>query len=172
MADIQTVVRSVKEPLRAYNFLVELPSEFGNSDKLKYQVLSVSLPSFIGFDVEEMMYAPQFFVPFPVKFERGDELEISFWEDEELSVWKYFSNWRDKVVNMNEDDVYWMNYALRREYVRDVYIRILNVKGEAVRSVALIEAYPVKVSSFRFGYSENEVVSVDVSFVYKKIEIK
>ncbi|MEM0333725.1 MAG: hypothetical protein QXX30_04695, partial [Candidatus Aenigmatarchaeota archaeon] len=102
MADIQTVVKSVKEPLRAYNFLVDLPSEFGDANRLKYHVLSVELPSFVGFDVEEMMYAPGFNVPFPAKFRREDVVKVTFWEDEELSVWSYFREWRNRIIDMNE----------------------------------------------------------------------
>lgn len=172
MADIQSVIKSVKEPLRIYNFLVELPSEFGNSDKLKYQVLSVELPAFIGFDVEEVMYAPGFSVRFPAKFRCEDVVKISFWEDEELSVWLYFMKWRDRVVDMNEDSVYFMNYNLRREYVRDVYVRVLDVRGGIIRSVRVIEAFPSSVSSLSFRYGENELVTVDVEFSYKSIKIE
>ena len=44
----------VKEPLRAYNFEVELPRDFGDADRLKYQVRSVQFPVWFNLETEEV----------------------------------------------------------------------------------------------------------------------
>lgn len=167
--DIQKVISQVGEPLRRYNYIVELPAEFGNAERLKYQAISVGIPSFFDFEIEKMQYGPGFDVEFPSAFGDKDVVEIEFWEDADMTVYNYFYNWREKIVNLDTDSADLMNFRLRKEYVRDITVYTLDLKGRFCGGFKVREAFPVRLQKYDFSYGDSDIVRIRVEFRYRDI---
>jgi hypothetical protein len=163
----------VKEPLRAYSFEVELPRDFGDADRLKYQVKSVEFPVWFDLEVEGVRAGGLGFYFLPDDFSGKAEVRVEFWEDVELSVQRYFNKWRSKMV---VESVVGTPYRELRElpskWMKDVLVHVLDVKGKRVGSYRLRKCYPISIDAMRLGYAENEVVSVSVSLVVHGIELE
>lgn len=170
--DIQTVIKTVREPLRSYNFEVILPAEFGNSERLRYMVRSVDLPSFFNLETEKVEVAPGFEIEYPAGFRKDDRVSLEFWEDEDLSVYEYFLKWRGRIVDLEYGSATLMNFARRRDYVRSFDVYLLNIRNERVKKVKIMEAFPVGVERFSFSYSESNVVTVRVDFCCTEIKVE
>jgi len=162
----------VKEPLRAYSFEVELPHDFGDVSRLRYQVKSVQFPVWFNLEVEGVRVEGLGYYFLPVDFESREEVKVDFWEDVELSVQRYFGNWRKLMV---VEEVVGTPYRELRElpsrWMKDVVVHVFDVKGRKVASYRLKKCYPVGIEVVRLGYEVNELVEVSVSFVVHGIEV-
>jgi hypothetical protein len=162
----------VKEPLRAYSFEVELPRDLGDADRLKYQVKSVQFPLWFNLEAEGVRVGGVGYYFLPDDFEGRGEVKVDFWEDVELSVQKYFSNWRKLMV---VEDVVGTPFRELKElpskWMKDVVVHVLDVKGRRVGSYRLRKCYPVSVDVISLGYERSEVVEVSVSFVLHGVEV-
>jgi hypothetical protein len=172
MVGLSQIPGIVKEPLRAYSFEVELPRDFGDADRLRYQVKSVQFPVWFDLETEGVRGEGVGYYFLPVDFEGKGELKIEFWEDVELSVQRYFSSWRKLMV---VEDVVGTPYRELKElpskWMKDVVVHVLDVKGKRVGSYWLRKCYPIGIDAVSLGYENNDVVEVSVSFVLHGIEV-
>jgi hypothetical protein len=163
----------VKEPLRAYSFEVELPRDFGDADKLKYQVKSVEFPVWFDLEVEGVRVEGLGFYFLPDDFSGKGEVKVEFWEDVELSVQRYFNKWRSKmVVESVAGTPYRELRDLPSKWMKDVVVHVLDVKGKRVGSYRLRKCYPVSIDVMRLGYENNEVVAVGVTLIMHGIKLE
>ena len=163
----------VKEPLRAYSFEIELPRDFGDADKLKYQVKSVEFPVWFDLEVEGVRVEGLGFYFLPDDFSGKAEVKVEFWEDVELSVQRYFNNWRSKIVSESVAGTPYRELKeLPSKWMKDVVVHVLDVKGKRIGSYRLRKCYPVTVDAMRLGYESNEVVSVNVTLIIHGIELE
>jgi len=162
----------VGEPLRAYSFEVELPHDFGDASRLKYQVKSVQFSVWFNLETEGVRVEGLGYYFLPVDFEGKGEVRMDFWEDVELSVQRYFGNWRKLIV---VEEVVGTPYRELRElpsrWMKDVVVNVFDVKGRKVGSYRLRKCYPVGIEVVRLGYESNELVEVSVSLVLHGIEV-
>jgi hypothetical protein len=169
---LSRVVGIVREPLRSYSFEVELPYDFGDASRLRYQVKSVQFPVWFNLETEGVRVEGLGYYFLPIDFESREEVRIDFWEDVELSVQRYFGNWRKLIV---VEDVVGTPYRELRElpskWMKDVVVHMFDVKGRKVASYRLRKCYPVGIEVINLGYESNEVVEVSVSFVVHGIEV-
>jgi len=162
----------VKEPLRAYNFEVELPRDFGDADRLKYQVRSVQFPVWFNLETEEVRVEALGYYFLPSDFEARNDVKIEFWEDVELSVQKYFNKWRRLIIGeVVSGTPYRELKELPSKWMKDVVVHVLDGKGKRVGSYRLRKCYPTGIDTVNLGYEQNEVVVVSVSLVVHGIEI-
>jgi hypothetical protein len=165
-----SVVAGVSEPLRAYNWEVDLPAEFGNVDKLKYQIQSVKLPPWVDIDTESVRWNNMGALNLPAGFNTKLDVSISFWEDEALSIHKYFEAWRKKVVKSEDyNSGEYREVGLPSTYVRTVKVYYTNLKGNRIGGYTLIGSYPIGISDIDLSYSESKVVEVSVNFACSNI---
>lgn len=173
MIGISQVVGIVKEPLRAYSFEVELPRDFGDADRLRYQVKSVEFPVWFDLEVEGVRVEGLGYYFLPDDFSGKVEVKVEFWEDVELLVQRYFNKWRSMMVM---ESVTGMPYRELKElpskWMKDVLVHVLDVKGRKVRSYRLRKCYPMSVDVMRLGYESNEVVEVGVTLIVHGIELE
>ena len=164
------VVGLVKEPLRAYWFEVVLPSEFGNAERLKYQLRGIRFPAWFRISTEEFRVEAlgKWFLPSDLSIEK--EVELEFWESADLAVQEYFRRWRSMVIK-EESGVLWRELGdVPSRWMRDVELRFLSVKGERVGGYKFVKCYPVGVEVGDLRYENNDVVTVSVSLVVHRIE--
>lgn len=172
MLDIREVVARVGEPVRSYNFVVYLPSDFGNADLLKYQLISVEVPLFHSFETEGMPYAPSLPLPLPSGFNSFPEATLTFWENENFDVYNYFSRWKNSVAYFDDFSTYFMNHKFRKQYVKDVKVEVLSVDGRVVGCFTLLEAFPTSLNNITFSYRESELLTVEVTFVCRRVNFE
>jgi len=172
VAGISQIVGIVKEPLRAYNFEVDLPRDFGDADRLKYQVRSAQFPVWFNLEVQEVRVEALGYYFLPSNFEVRNEVKIDFWEDAELSVQRYFNDWRNMIVGESVSGTLYRELKeLPSKWMRDVGVYLIDGKGERVGSYRLRKCYPVGIDALRLGYEANEVVVISVSLIVHGIEI-
>ena len=173
LTGLSQVVGIVKEPLRAYSFEVELPHDFGNADKLKYQVKSVEFPVWFDLEVEGVRVEGLGYYFLPDEFSGKADVKIEFWEDVGLSVQRYFNSWRSKIVSESVMGTPFRELKdLPSKWMKDVVVYVLDVKGNRVGSYRLRKCYPVSIDVMRLGYENNEVISVNVTLVMHGVELQ
>jgi hypothetical protein len=163
----------VKEPLRAYSFEVELPRDFGDAEKLRYQVKSVEFPVWFDLEVEGVRVEGLGFYFLPDDFSGKAEVKVEFWEDVELSVLRYFNKWRSKIVSESVAGTPYRELKdLPSKWMKDVLVYVLDVKGKRVGTYRLRKCYPISIDMVRFGYENNEIVSVSVTLIVHGIDLE
>jgi hypothetical protein len=173
MVGISQIVGIVKEPIRAYSFEVELPRDFGDADRLRYQVKSVEFPVWFDLEVEGVRVEGLGYYFLPDDFSGKAEVKVGFWEDVELSVQRYFNKWRSMMVMESVTGTPYRELKeLPSKWMKDVLVHVLDVKSRRVGSYRLRKCYPVSIDGMRFGYESNEVVEVGVTLVVHGIELE
>lgn len=172
MASLSTVIGLVREPLRSYNFEVVLPVQFGDSQRLKYLVRSVSCPAVVNLSVERELPYSLVYKGNVISGLDFDELTVGFMETEDKAVLKYFESWRKRIVISEEvGSAYFYSFRLSREYKRSVEVWWLGVDGERKFGFRFEGAFPISVSVLKGRYDGNEVVEVEVKFAYDFIKV-
>ncbi len=162
----------VKEPLRVYSFEVELSYDFGDADKLRYQVKSVEFPVWFDLEVDGVRVEGLGYYFLPDDFSGKGDVKIEFWEDVELSVQRYFNKWRSMIVSENVVGTPFRELKeLPSRWMKDIVVHVFDVKGRKVGSYRLRKCYPAGVDVMRLSYESNEVVGVGVSLVVHGIEL-
>lgn len=157
-------VAGIVEPLRVYNYEVILPREFGDSERLRYQVRNVGFPVWWNLRVEEVRRQNLGKWYLPVDFEKEEDFTIEFWESEDLAVQSYFDSWREKIVGEQVvGEVSRELISVPREWMKDVEVLLLNSAGSVVRRYRLVNCYPVAMSIGKLDYGVSEVVLVTVT---------
>jgi hypothetical protein len=170
---LSQVVGIVKEPLRAYSFEVELPRDFGDAERLRYQVKSVEFPVWFDLEVEGVRVEGLGYYFLPDEFSGKADVKIEFWEDVGLSVQRYFNNWRSKIVSESVIGTPYRELKdLPSKWMKDVVVHVLDVKGKRVGSYRLRKCYPASIDVMRLGYENNEVISVNVTLVMHGVELQ
>jgi hypothetical protein len=166
------VVGRVKDPIRAYAFRVKLPRDFGNADVVALQVRSVQFPVWLGIDTEELRWRGQGYYVLPSEIESHGELQIEFWENKDFSVQLYFDMWRSRIINDPfEAEPFRELKAVPSKWMKDVYIDVIGSGGVPVGIYKFSLCYPTKVDVLRFGYDNNEVLTVSVTLVFHSVSL-
>ena len=164
------VVGQVEDPIRSYAFRVRLPIDFGNADILALQVKSVQFPFWLNIDTEGLRWKGQGYYVLPSEIESHGELQIEFWESRDFSVQLYFNTWRSKIVNDPfEAEPFRELKAVPSTWMKDVYVDVLGLDGSSASTYKFSLCYPTKVDTLRFGYSDNDVLTVSVTLVFHSV---
>ena len=164
------VVGRVEDPVRAYSFRVRLPSSFGNADVVALQVKSVQFPFWLNIDTEGLRWKGQGYYVLPSEIETHGELQIEFWESRGYLVQLYFDTWRSRIVkDPFEAEPFRELTDVPSKWMKDVYVDIIGSGGYSSGTYKFSWCYPTKIDTLRFGYDNNEVLTVSVTLVFHSI---
>jgi len=164
------VVGMVNDPIRAYAFRVRLPFEFGNADVVALQVKSVQFPVWFNIDTEGLRWKGQGYYVLPSEIESHGELQMEFWESTDFSVQLYFNTWRGMIVtDPFEAEPFRELKDVPSKWMKDVYIDVIGSDVVPVGIYKFSLCYPTKVDVLRFGYDNNEVLTVSVTLVFHSV---
>lgn len=169
--DIQSITSYFQEPIRAYNFSVRLPNDFGDNDVVENRIISVEF-NFPEIKLDwETKVAPGYSVPLISNIDSNEELTMEFIEAEDGKVHSYFKNWRDRIFNWNSMDTTFCEISLPREYKRDIIVDVLNSDDSIWNSYLFLGSFPTEIEGFQFSFKENDVLKIKVSFAWDYVEI-
>jgi len=164
------IVGRVEDPVRAYAFNVRLPYDFGNAELLRLQVKSVQFPFWLSIDTESLRWQGQGYYVLPSEIETHGELQIEFWESKGSLVQLYFDTWRSRIVkDPFEAEPFRELKAVPSKWMKDVYIDIVGSGGYSAGTYKFGLCYPTKIDTLRFGYDNNEVLTVSVTLVFHSV---
>jgi hypothetical protein len=170
---LSDVIGKVREPLRAYNFEVILPSDFASPDivrRLTYQVQDVSLPIFDKIDTENYFPAYGRVMQIPARWQDFD-LSITFWESDDKVVMSYFQKWiQSMLIDTDIDSGQYRYFKPLKEFRKNVEVWFLNLKGERAWGVKCLECYPTSAEQLRLDYARSDLLTITVNFAVTAIE--
>jgi len=159
-------IPGVAEPLRAYLWeltFVRTPSGVNIPEGLKLRAVSSRIPG-RTFERIEMHYL---WMTWAVHGREGvdKEIELEFWEGVDMAVRNAFMKWLELVGN-------WANgeQAYKDEVSGDIQLKLLDGKGNPVRTIVLRNAMLIALDTRDLRYDSNEVVSFTARFWYDWFE--
>ena len=172
--ELSRVVGVVGELSRAYNYEVELPSEFVTSvtdlERIRILCYEVSLPPLINIEAErDFPVAPGYYLPRPTGIQVG-EVVLRFWETEDKVVLRYFKNWRNKMIVLDSGRSNFAEFKLPKMYLRDVRVWVVDGQQRRRWGWRFVRSFPTRVDELRLSYTVSEVISVGVTLVCEYIE--
>lgn len=90
-----------------------------------------------------------------------DDVMLSFYEDNDYSIRRYFESWQNKVVSQNTFEIKYKN-----EYAASVFIQQLDHNGNLVYATELIEAFPTTLNVIELNNDPNGLVNINVQLSY------
>jgi len=155
-------IPGVAEPLRGYLWeltFVRTPAGVYIPEGLKLRAMSSRIPG-RTFERIELYYL---WMTWAVHGrEAGDkEIEFEFWEGVDMAVRNAFMKWLELVGNWSSGE-----QAYRYEVTGDIQLKLLDGKGNSVRTIVLRNAILLSVDERELRYESNEVVSFSARFWY------
>jgi hypothetical protein len=90
-----------------------------------------------------------------------DDVSLTFYDNNDYSIRRYFETWQNKVLNQNTYEIKYKN-----EYSADVYISQLDHRNRFVYGVTLLEAFPTTLNLIELNNEQNGLVEVNVQLSY------
>ena len=155
------------EPQKSYMFEVEffdqttiVPS-FG---ELKYNIKSVTIPSFS----KEVIVRPFMNTKINYAGKVADEkqIQITFWDDEGLSVLDYMHQWYALSGDLETND------SLDKDsYIKNIRVSLKDT-GDTLRTGSFIfkNAFPLSIGEINLSYDDSAVMEVGITFAYDFVE--
>ena len=149
---------------------ITLPTIFNSEiqETLTFRASNIKIPGVSFNMIKSYRYAvgPDHKTPSNVSF---NDLSISFIEDKENSIWKFFSIWINQIFDFNQTGSglkYTSNY--KSNYVAPNFqIDIYNNDGTLVNTVKLVQAYPSSLSDIALSWNEkNNLMMINVGFSF------
>jgi len=152
------VFRPTGEPQKAYMWEVVFLDGF--SSRITYYASDVALPSHTQSQITR--YVQNKPVKYPGKDNSPNTCRITFWDDQDLTSYRFFVEWyRD------------MNTALegRRKrpegYKRSIRLNLKDTSDFLIdEAVTLSGCFPVEISPAQMSYSSSEVFTFDVDIAF------
>jgi len=136
-----------------------------NEEDLVFRASSIEIPGVSFENTTSYRYGvgPQQKTPRNPNF---NDISISFIEDEQNRIWKFFSRWTNEIFNFDADSKYVARY--KSEYISPNFeIEIFNNKGLKVTRVILTEAFPSSLGNVGLSWSDkNSLMMVKVGFSF------
>ena len=155
-------IAGVAEPLRGYLWeltFVRTPSGVNIPEGLKLRAVSAKLPG-ITFEKIDLHYL---WMTWAVhgRESADKEIEFEFWEGVDMAVRNAFMNWLKLVGDWDSG-----TQLYRTEVTGDIQLKLLDGKGNAVRTIVLRNALLLSVDARDLRYDSNEVIGMTVRFWY------
>jgi len=95
-----------------------------------------------------------------------NDISVSFIEDDQNRIWKFFSRWTNEIFNFDTDRMYVTRY--KSEYISPNFeIEIFNNEGTPVTKVILTEAFPSSLGNVGLSWNDkNNLMMVKVVFSF------
>jgi len=159
-------IPGVAEPLRGYLWeltFVRTPAGVSIPEGLKLRAVSARIPG-RTFERIELHYL---WMTWAVHGREGadKEIEFEFWEGVDMAVRNAFMNWLKLVGDWSTG-----SQSYRTEVTGDIQLKLLDGKGNPVRTIVLRNAILIAADAREVRYESNEVVSFTARFWYDYYE--
>jgi hypothetical protein len=156
-------------------FLIKISKPVGNTldfflnpykeEDLIFRASSIEIPG-ISFEFANSFrygVGPQQKTPRNPNF---NDISISFIEDKQNGIWKFFSSWMNQIFNFDTDRMYVTRY--KSEYISPNFeIQVFNNDGRPVTSIILTEAFPSSLGNVGLSWNDkNSLMMVKVGFSF------
>jgi hypothetical protein len=159
-------IPGVAEPLRAYLWevtFVRTPSGVSFPEGLKLRATTARIPG-REFERIELNYLWMVWAVYG-REAAAKELELEFWEGVDMAVRNAFMKWAELVGNWSSGE-----QANRADVTGDIQLKLLDGKGNPVRTIVLRNAMLLSVEAREVRYEANEVVTFTARFWYDYFE--
>lgn len=163
--DVIRKTMPTKEPQRSFMWEVEFKSPIQKYDRdskyIKFYAKTTAIPASIN-EVIKRHYAGVEYA-YSGKDTSPRIFRVTFWDDEELNVYKFFQRWYE-IMQQGPDrrkvspDVYMMDITLRLKDHSDSF----TTQGFIFRN-----AFPSEISETSLSYSESTEMTFDVMFTFR-----
>lgn len=155
-------IPGVAEPLRGYLWeltFVRTPAGVSIPEGLKLRAVSARIPG-LKFERIDLHYL---WMTWAVhgKESADKEIEFVFWEGVDMAVRNAFMTWLKLVGDWSSG-----KQSYRTEVTGDIQLKLLDGKGNVVRTIVLRNAILLSVEETEVRYESNEVVDMTVRFWY------
>ena len=157
MATIQDV-RAINTPQKAYEWEVEiLGLSTGADENLTFHAQSTTIPEETIGPIEIPFKSRRTF--HAGKDESGRTITITFWEDEDHTVYSFFKDWLELMSNIQTG-----GGVDREGYAAEVVIKTLNTDSETESGrFRLTNAFPTSIGEVTLDYASNEHTTIDIT---------
>jgi hypothetical protein len=161
--------------LQNNKFLIKISKPTGSSpdfylnsyreEDLTFRASSIEIPG-VSFEFANSFrygIGPQQKTPINPNF---NDISISFIEDKQNGIWKFFSSWINQIFNFDTDRMYVARY--KSEYIAPNFeILVYNNEGLPINSIILTEAFPSSLGNVGLSWNDkNNLMVVKVVFSF------
>lgn len=159
--------------LQTNRFAVDIPvNDSSVAGFLSFRAESVNIPGVQLNTAQIKRYG----ISQPQKMAMGisafPDVSISFIEDSQNSIWKFFYAWLNKIYQFtgySGKPAYNLDY--KENYVLDIIIHVYDNTSKEVTTIKLKEAYPTSLGDVQMSWSQNNnLFRVNASFTYTEWE--
>lgn len=151
--------------------LISSTSIGDRSQHLIYRAESVRIPGMTLAVVETRRYGvgPRTRIASNIDY---TDISISFIEDAQGSVHKYFYRWMSQIfttpnVGFINNNTYSARY--KSEYTSTIIVNVFDNSGRYINTVAIYEAYPISLGDVQLSWSDNSsLMKINVTFAYTR----
>jgi len=93
----------------------------------------------------------------------NEDVNLSFVGLNDYGVRRYFENWQHYTISKDNNRVKYLT-----EYAKTVTIHQLDINGNEVYGVKLLQAYPIQVLNVDFSGEANQMIDINVTLTYTK----
>jgi hypothetical protein len=161
--------------LQTNKFLVQINNPFQINNDLQFRASNISMPGVSLKYISTYRYGmgPEQKTPINVSF---TDLSITFIEDKQNSIWKFFTTWIDSIFKFqpgtNGTTVAGTTYLslYKDDYISQVMkILIFDNNGNNVNTINLTQAYPISIGNIELSWAEkSELMKVTVGFTFRE----
>jgi hypothetical protein len=98
------------------------------------------------------------------------EIPLTILLSEDMKEKDFFLKWQSLAIGDWSEGGDDYDIGFYEDYIGEILMLKLNNRGEIVRRVKLLEAYPVTVGANQVSWADDSFQRLDVTFVYKKYE--
>lgn len=166
--------------LQTNKFVVDITSPGGSifstnflmNQMLQFRAEQVRMPGLsLGLErVNRYGVGPSQQFPNNVNFQDNN---ITFIDDGFNSIWKFFSEWMNQIFSYKSTAstgaIGAYEVAYKKDYARDMRIRVYDNDGMLVTTVVMKDSFPVQVGDVDLNWSNNnQLFKVNVTFSYRE----
>lgn len=98
----------------------------------------------------------------------GHTVTVTFWDDESLSVYRYFSDWMNLIHDQKT-----ASSAPRSDTTADMAIKLKNSSDDAVTgTIKLTKVFPTELADVSLSYDNSDAMEVSVTFSFDERHVE
>lgn len=182
-----SIFDEIKTPQMGYDWEVEFATTFGLpiSDVIRFYATTVNIPLQSVENHKRYYAGRQYNVP--LKDTSPNIATITFWDNEDLDIYTFFTVWHSLINHIDIDNVKISSVrrflssigigdgidivgmaSSPREYTTDCNIYMLDGQGDRNKAHQLKECYVTEVGEATLSYTDTRVYEFDVRLAFNK----
>lgn len=160
---IDAIKSNLTDPLRTYLWEMMIPNVPGGGDvdAVRLRCVSSAIPNVASEEIVVDWRAMRFRIAGKLNY--SHTITMTFLESADRKILDAFYNWRKLVTNPETGAG-----VAPSEYKTDIYISLLNTKGEEVVKIKLMGCYPQEMGEIALDMATNEIIRPTVTFSYDR----